>query len=284
MKKAKIIVLSGQSNAVGVGHMKCLHRHFTEEKIKEYKAGYEKISISYYSQDKKSDGFTVTATNCTELHKDTLGPEVGMAEYLTEKYPGEEFFIVKFAMGGASLRRDFLPPSCGGYDNPTDFKEEYRGFIDAFFAQKPVKAGWCYTGLCSILSDSIADLEAKGYAPEIIGFCWMQGESDSEAPENVKQYSAFFDHFIQDFKQAFSPYVQNCVFVDAGISEVWEYHREINAFKAEYARTHRDFVYIDTIAEGLTTRYEPVEEPDIYHYDSGSIVKLGRLFAGAIVK
>ena len=36
MKKAKIIVLSGQSNAVGVGHTKYLNKSFTDEKIKEY--------------------------------------------------------------------------------------------------------------------------------------------------------------------------------------------------------------------------------------------------------
>ena len=46
MKKAKIIVLSGQSNAVGVGHVKCLKRSFTEAKIEEYFNGYGNIKIS----------------------------------------------------------------------------------------------------------------------------------------------------------------------------------------------------------------------------------------------
>ena len=124
MKKARIIVLSGQSNAVGVGHIKCLKRSFTEEKIEEYFRGYENIKINYYSHDKKSDGFITTATGCTELKKETIGPELGIAEYLTEKFPGEEFFIVKFAVGGANMKRDFLPPSSGGYYNVENFKND----------------------------------------------------------------------------------------------------------------------------------------------------------------
>ena len=47
MKKAKIIVLSGQSNAVGVGHTKYLKKSFSDEKIKEYYDGYEKLFFKY---------------------------------------------------------------------------------------------------------------------------------------------------------------------------------------------------------------------------------------------
>ena len=283
MKKAKIIVLSGQSNAVGVGHTKYLKRSFTDEKIKEYYGGYKNIKINYYSHDKKSDGFTITTVNCTEVHKDTLGPEVGIAEYLNSKFPEEEYFIVKFAMGAASLMRDFLPPSSGGYYNVENFKNEYGDFMDAFFTNKPIKAGWCYTGLVSILRDSIKYLEENGFSPEIIGFCWMQGESDSGYLEHVDNYKVYFDNFINDFKNDFYQYIKNCVFVDAGISEIWNCYKEINQFKKEYAENHSTFSYVDTIENGLTTQYEPVEKPDIYHYDCESVIKLGKLFIENIV-
>ena len=36
MRFADIVILAGQSNAVGVGHLKCLSKHFSEEKIKEF--------------------------------------------------------------------------------------------------------------------------------------------------------------------------------------------------------------------------------------------------------
>ena len=278
MKKAKIIVLSGQSNAVGVGHVKCLNRSFPAAKIEEYLEGYEKIKINYYSHDKKSCGFTKTTTGCTEIHKDTIGPELGIAEYLNKYFPDEEFFIVKFAIGGAGLWRDFLSPSSGGYYNVKAFKDEYSGFIDAFFSGKPIKLGWCYNGLVSVLKDSIHDLKEHGLEPEIIGFCWMQGENDAGTLEGINNYRVYFDNFINDFKNEFSQYLNNCVFVDAGISEVWNFHKEMNTFKKEYAEKHNNFIYLDTIGNGLTTRYEPVEEPDIEHYDCGSVIKLGKLF------
>lgn len=283
MKKAKIIVLSGQSNAVGVGHVKCLKRSFTDEKIGEYFNGYENIRINYYSHDKKSDGFTATTTNCTELHKDTIGPEVGIAEYLNSRFPEEEYFIVKFAIGGASLMRDFLSPSSGGYCNAKDFKNEYSGFIDAFFTGKPLKAGWCYSGLVSILNDSIEYLKETGFSPEITGFCWMQGESDAGSLADVNNYKAYFDNFIRDLKNEFSQYIESCVFVDAGISEVWNCYKEMNAFKEDYAKERNGFIYVDTVKNGLTTQYEPIEAPDIAHYDCESVIKLGKLFAENII-
>lgn len=283
MKKAKIIVLSGQSNAVGVGHVKCLKRNFSEEKIEEYFKGYENIKINYYSHDKKSDGFTITKKGCTEIHKDTIGPELGMAEYLNENFPGEEFYIVKFAVGGANLKNDFLSPSGGGYYDVKNFKSEYNGFIDDYFKKGYAKAGWCYNGLVSVLNDSIEYLKDMGLSPEIIGFCWMQGESDSTKIEDVDNYRTYFDNFINDFKTGFSEYLKDCVFADAGISDVWQCCEEMNMFKKEYAQNHSGFVYVDTIANGLTTRFEPVDEPDIAHFDCGSVIKLGKLFMEAII-
>ena len=279
MKQAKIIVLSGQSNAAGVGYANCLSRHFSEEKIKKYRNGYEHVKINYISYDCFSNGFVPT-----KIDKETIGPELGIAEYLSGKYPDEEFFIVKFAVGSASLRHDFLPPSRGGSFDIHSIKEEYLDIFRAFRNTEPTKAGWCYNALVRLLHDSISLLKKDGYTPKIIGFCWMQGESDACLSEHVANYKTDFDVFVKDFKNEFSEYLSNCIYADAGISEIWPFYREMNSFKKEYAQNHSDFRYIDTIAHGLTTTCEPAEEPDIYHYDSDSVIKLGKLFAKQIMK
>jgi len=80
MKKAKIVILAGQSNAVGVGYAKYLPRHFDSEKVEKFKSGYDNILINYYSHDKKNGGFVKTSVGCTEFSKETVGPEVGIAE------------------------------------------------------------------------------------------------------------------------------------------------------------------------------------------------------------
>ncbi|MBQ7378945.1 MAG: hypothetical protein IJW70_04605 [Clostridia bacterium] len=273
MKKAKIILLTGQSNAVGVGHCKYLPDYFAPEKVAEYRAGYPDVQINYYSHDKKSNGFVTTGLNCTELTKDTFGPEVGMAEVLTKRYPGQQFFIVKCAYGGSCLWHDWISPSCG---------EAYRAEAhdDAAVAEHYRDFGWCYNELMKILPESIGLLESKGYEPEIIAWCWMQGEGDADIPEHVAQYDALYQTMLDDIHAEFGQYfAKDCVYVDGGISEIWTLYKEINEIKKARAQTHANTYYIDTIGAGLTTLREPVEEPDIYHYDAGSTIKLGHLFA-----
>ncbi len=172
MKKAKVILLSGQSNAVGVGHTKYLSKYFDEKTINRFNAGYEKVLIHYVSHNMKNESFEPVRVGQAEKYRKTLGPEIGIAKKLTEKYPDEEFFIIKCAF-------------------------------------------------------------------------------------------------------------ENCTYIDAAISDVWENYEAMNERKRVYAEKmgHR---YIDTIAEGLTTRNEPEDNPDVYHYDLDSTVKLGELFADNI--
>ena len=276
MEKARIIVLAGQSNAVGVGYVEYLERHFSREKVEEFKNGYDEILINYYSHDMKSGGFVRTTVNCAEKSKDTFGPEIGIADLLSKKYPDEKIFIVKSAVGGTNLFYDWLPPSCKGEYCKGSFGmgDEENEFYH--------KGGWCFNELVKILGESISVLENQGYEPEISGFCWMQGESDAFETENVENYGIRYATLLKDLKDEFGKYMENCVYVDAGISEIWPYYREINAVKEKHAAETSGSFYIDTIGEGLTTLNEPEPEADTAHYDSHCTVKLGYLFADKI--
>ena len=132
------------------------------------------------------------------------------------------------------------------------------------------------------MKESIADLKNKQYLPEIVAFCWMQGESDADTDEHVSGYSARYEAMLSDFAAEFGEYYNNCIFVDGGISEIWQLYRELNEVKKSLAEKSDNRFYIDTIAEGLTTRNEPQPEADIAHYDSDCTVKLGNLFAERI--
>lgn len=276
MSKAKIIVLAGQSNAVGVGYVKYLSRHFSEAKVNQFKQGYDKILMNYYSHDMKSEGFVKTTINCAEKSKDTFGPEVGIADYLSEKYPDEKIFIVKCAVGGTNIFHDWLSPS-----NKGEYNEAAFGFGNTE-GENYRKAGWHFNELMKILDESISILENQGYDPEICAFCWMQGESDAFETYTVEKYGERYENMLKDLNEKFGKYMENCVYIDAGISEVWQYYKEINAFKEKHAKETPNSFYIDTIAEGLVTSKEPEEEVDIAHYDSDCTIKLGYLFAEKI--
>lgn len=276
MKKARIIILAGQSNAVGVGHVKYLDRHFSTEKVEEFKKGYDGILMNYYSHDMKSEGFVKTTINCAEKSKDTFGPEVGIADSLSKKYPDDNIFIVKCAVGGTNISHDWLSPSTKG-----EYQKESFGFGDEgseFYR----KAGWHFNELVKILGESIDILDNQGYEPEICAFCWMQGESDAFETDAAQKYGERYENLLKDLNKGFGEYMKNCVYIDAGISEIWPFYREINAYKESHAKETPNSFYIDTIAEGLTTSKEPEPEVDFAHYDSDCTIKLGYLFAEKI--
>ncbi len=277
MKQAKIIILAGQSNAVGVGFVKYLPKYFNETEVQRLTKHFEKIHISYISHDIQSDGFVATGINCTEETKNTFGPELGMADYLSEAYPDEEFYIVKCAFGGSDMFNGWRSPSSGVPYREELTAEPKKALVDPAY-QFP---GWCYNALVKRLTQSIDALKATGFDPKIIGFCWMQGEADS-APPHAEPYIDRYDCMLRDLKDTFAPYFDECSYADAGISEIWVDYEKMNENKKAYADAH-GYRFIDTIAAGLTTRYEPEEEPDIYHYDAGSVMKLGRMFGKAIL-
>ncbi len=278
MKKAEIIILSGQSNAVGVGRIECLPLHFDEKLIKKWNDGFDKILINYYSHDKKSNGFVKTTVGCTEATKATVGPELGIAEALSEMYPEREYFIVKCAYGGMSLHTDFLSPSGDPKYDPEAYASQKKNIVEEYGTGDPIRPGWAYNELVKILSESVSYLSSIGYEPEVKAFCWMQGENDACLPETTAQYARLYDCMIGDLANTFKGLFDNCIYVDAGISEIWPLYKELNEIKKTYAESRSDCRYIDTIAEGLTTKNEPAGEVDIYHYDSDCVIKLGKLF------
>jgi len=277
MSKARIIVLAGQSNAVGVGHTKYLKDHFDSELIDRFYKGYDNVLINYSSHGIKSNGFVKTTVNCTEAAKDTCGPELGIAKSLAER-SNDTFYIVKCAFGGTNLCNDWLSPSCGAPYSADAVGADCSDIIDAMNNGRPIPAGRCYNELISLLRESIAVLKAEGKQPEIRAFFWMQGESDAQAMVHVEKYEWRYDNLLADFKAEFAEYLDNCTYVDGGISDRWLHYKEMNAIKRDYA-ARCGYQYLDTIAAGLTTEKEPIEEPDWAHYDVDSTIKLGELFA-----
>lgn len=277
MKQARIIVLAGQSNAVGVGFTKYLPEHFDADTVAQFHRGYDRIRISYECHDIRSEGFVPTRVNCTEATKDTLGPEVGIARALSRAYPDEDFYIVKCAFGATSLHYDWRPPSSGVPFRRELTAEPARALVDPAFRFE----GWCYNACVKRLEEAFAELRGMGLEPRVHAFCWMQGEGDSAAP-HAEPYIGRYDGLLSDLRETFVPAFDGCTYVDAGISQVWEDYEGLNARKRAYAEEKgAGYRFVDTVAAGLTTKNEPYEEPDIYHYDVESTVRLGELFAQA---
>ncbi len=267
-----VIILSGQSNAVGCKNYQYLAQTMGQEKYDEYSAGYEDVKIAFnnYDCDYASLARTKTLQNSSPKGefvnvqlgqgnvKTNFGPEIGMAEELHEKF-GNKLYIIKCACGASNLNDDWA-----------DSNSDMFQILTAFVHKK------------------MESLKNDGYNPTLRAFCWMQGEGDSY-PLYWNYYYDNLVRFKQNLDREFLKYTEssNLPFIDAGIGagkdpvtnvNTWEYYKEVNDCKQEFAALSDTNIYIDTIAEGLHSDKEP---NDCVHYDSESQIKLGHLFAQA---
>lgn len=263
-----VVIISGQSNGVGCTHINCIKKSIGASKYYEYMAGYEGVQIAYSNWTKDNvtlDKFTFYEQNATKEDKPfvkvmlgqgnnegTFGPEIGIAERLHEKYEGK-LFLIKCACGASNLQDDWV-------DGKTIM---YKKFVEYIKTQ-------------------MDNLKNMGYAPTIKAMCWMQGEGDSYDgyyQNYYKNTKAFVSSLRDEFKDLAGN--QEFPFIDAGInnSPQWQYYKEVNEAKKQFADESENNIYIDTIEAGLHTNQEPFDEPDKAHYDSESQVLLGNLFA-----
>lgn len=264
-KPVDVVVISGQSNAVGCTHAKCITRSIGAEAYSTYMTGYNDIKIAYdcwtkdegprfYSQNKSKDETFVKVMLGQGNGLGTFGPEIGIAEALHEKY-ADRLFLIKYACGASNLKDDW--------------------------AQKNSPM---YPRLIEYVKKQMQNLVGMGYVPTIKAFCWMQGEGDSwdgyyqEYKDNLSGFAA---NIREDLKELSGN--KDVPFIDAGISNSkdWQYYRQVNNAKQEFAAESENNIYIDTIAAGMHTNVEPFDTPDTCHYDTESEVLLGHLFADA---
>lgn len=278
-KTAKIIIIAGQSNAVGATLTTPLKSAVGSTRYNKFRKGYENIRIAYFAEAGGANGaagsyrtnINYTAGNVQPLDKvfvktsltnswtvQMFGPEVGIAEYLNEKYPDETFYIVKVAKGGVSVASSWK------------------------------NSGYCYKKLKETMTICCESLKAEGYTPELFSICWIQGENEALSQQQASSYDTIVADVAERMRKDFGKYSStgNIAFIDAGISDSpnWTYYKEVNEGKKKYSETSDLNYYFGVIEAGLEYKNEPASGPDLAHYDSGSVVKLGNIFGEYIEK
>ena len=273
MKPVDVIIISGQSNAVGCTHSNEIMNWEEDgvEKYSEYQLGYKDMQIAYdcwtltwndlgqvtgrVSQNQSRGNNFVRVALGQGNGPQTFGPEIGIAEAMHEKY-ANKLFLIKFACGGSSLKGDWL-------DKRNSMYPKMMNYIDM----------------------QIKNLKDKGYNPTIKAFCWMQGEGDAY-PGYHDVYRDNLNTFVGNLRQDLAKYAPKTglPFIDAKINpdtEVWPYGPQVNKQKEKFAEENDLNILIDTIEAGMHTDQEPWGNIDKCHYDSESEVLLGHLFAEA---
>lgn len=266
--KAQVIILLGQSNASGCSNTAYLYNYFDSKKMNEYvNTGYENVKMAYVADSNSSAGQFLSVRAGQANTTARFGPELGIAEKISEKDPDDRVFIIKYAVGGTRLTNRWTPPSAKG--------DEATGDL--------------YTGAKKFILNQLKALEDMGLKPKVKAICWMQGESDADADAPYVLYESYERCLINDLRTAligYKPTGKKIGFVDAGISDStpWVHYAEINAAKKALSDADpANHIYLDTIGAKLTYNLEPSGQADLYHYDSASMVKLGHMFAEALL-
>lgn len=261
---ADVVILAGQSNCEGHSHVTYLRKNTSESQREDYRNGFENALIRFSSNrgTHKSGGF-VPVKEGMGVSTDRFGIEIGIAEALKEAGIQKKTYFIKYAVGGTTLYDDWHSPSSG-------------------FGESEL-----YAGMVSFIYDSLSQLEEKNLIPVIRAFCWMQGESDASG-NSASAYYGLEKAFVRDVFEEFSYYASEdgILFVDGGISDCpsWTHFSTINDAKKKLSEENpKQHFFIDTIAEGLTYDQEPEGNPDLYHYDALSELRLGKLFGNVLL-
>jgi len=273
--KARVVILAGQSNAAGVGRYNCLKDTVPEEYLLKLENGFDNVLMCGYSHGHEYKEFRKVKLDNTDRSTDvpgTFGPEIFIAERLSEAFSNETVYIVKTAFGGCSLDYDFKSPS---------------GSNPIYFTSETNEAGWLYDILIDSVNSAIEQIEDLGKTPSIEAFMWLQGESDATLNVLVDAYLEKFNALIYDFKNEFSDNIsKSFVVCDAacyeGIGLMFPLAEDLNNVKK--TRIDSNNIYIDVNAMGATTYYEPYNNADCAHYDATSYINISRAIADEYIK
>ena len=206
-KSIDIYMIAGQSNAAG--YTKC-DENALAELWSEYNSGTSNVlyygSAEYTYKDNNSEVLIgvnkfsewVPARAGMGWRMDRIGPEVGIAAYLSENcyYDTEESKrtagLIKFAHGGSSLFEA----------EDSDYEISGSWASPSYIAEASIKdtelTGKLYRGLISEVENGVASLRELGYTDiNIKGVFWMQGETDKNSPD---EYKRAFEYFVDDLR------------------------------------------------------------------------------------
>ena len=260
-QKAKVIVLLGQSNASGCTYNNYLEMNTSKEEHERYQNGFDNVLINY-SIDNRSyttnGEFKKVDLTCG-VKEGRFGPELGMSDVLSKEFKDETIFILKFTMSGYSLNHHWL--------------SNYERF-DIYNA-------------CLIFLETYLDfLISKNYDINLDAICFMQGESDTTEYKASRYYNNLikFTNYLRSDLDKYND--DEIYFIDAGISDspyCEPSYPDINKAKEDFSKLSPYNIYFPTIENGLTTMNEPYENPDLGHYDSLSMIRLGELFGEHLI-
>lgn len=242
---ADVFILAGQSNMEGRAHRRDLPADLAASRE----------DILFFHSDRW--GPLAPGSSARPAPPDGFGPEISFGRALARRWPGDRrIAILKHAVGGTSLAQDWRVPD-----------------------------GRLLASLIAKAKLAVAELKARGYAPRIRAFVWMQGERDANSLEDAARYQERLRDFIGFVRSALD--VPQLPFVIGRCTPRSIPPRPgadlVREAQAGVARTVRGVTLVDTDDLSLFEEHRPDGTPVAVHFDAPSLVTLGERFADAVI-
>lgn len=250
--KAKVFILSGQSNMSGGGHV-------AEGGLQFDAAVGDKVQMWDASDVWNKRGILGKWASLNELQAikmemkmDMIGPEFGFAKAMTELYPADEIHLIKVSKGGTPI--DFWLPDPKGKANG-------------------------HTSLLENIKNALAKIEGEH---EIVGMLWMQGESDAKTQADAEAYQKKLEQLIALMRKETGkpelPFV---------IGRLSSRILESKKFKMPFVKTVQSAQ--EAVAEKdkhahVVNTDDLSQRDDLVHYDQQGQLDLGKRFGEAMIK
>lgn len=183
---------------------------------------------------------------------DHFGPEVGIAESLSQLHPGEKYYIIKAAKGGVFINESWL-------------NNQY-----------------CWKKMQGLWDAALQSFAIDGLTPQVDAIVWLQGESEGTGSTTANNYLTYQSDLAARLRSYFADYAApgGIRFVDSGISDYWGYYTTINNAKQTFANSSSLNYFFNPQAHGYTYNCDPDSLPsnpiNQAHWDAKYVLELGK--------
>jgi len=262
-KPVKVIVVAGQSNAVGYNH------------TREYRKGaapfpgdlLEQPDVLFWNSGHGEPEWGPLRVDPTG----SFGPEIAMAHHLRHRYPDHRVAIIKCAKGGTGIARsrdyDDVVPALNPFD---DKGIHWHPPADG----QP--AGVLYRKLIDNVRAAVAELSRRELEWTLDGMVWMQGEHEAGvSPGMAADYGDLLHRFLisvrRDLRHPGLPVVIG------GINgHGWAFRDPVREGQLQVAENTPRVALVETADLSRAGSGGPA------HFDADGMLKLGERFARAL--
>jgi hypothetical protein len=250
--KAKVFILSGQSNMSGGGDV-------SKDGFQFDAAVGDKVRIWDACGEWGKRGIPGKWASLNELQAlkkearmDRIGPEFGFAKAMTELYPADQIHLIKVARGGTAI--DWWLPDAKGKENG-------------------------HTLLLTNLRNALEKIDGDY---EIAGMLWMQGESDAKQQADAEAYQKKLERLVALMREATGK--PDLPFVIGRISSRIADSKKFKMPFAKIVQSGQEAVAKNDKHVHVITTDDLSQRDDLVHFDQAGQLGLGERFGEAMIK